>query len=156
MVLTGSMRPPSAIGSDAPANFINAIRVAAAADSRGMGVLTILNDEIQSARDVRKGNTYRTDTFHSGEFGILGYADADAIVYYHAPERRHTVSSEFRVDANRELPRVQVLYVATASGAGLASAAVQSGARGLVVAGTGAGSLGNLDSELAEIGRAHV
>ena len=85
------------------------------------------------------------------DLGLLGYADADTIVYYHAPERRHTVSSEFRVDANRELPRVEVLYVATASGAGLASAAVQSGARGLVVAGTGAGSLGNLDSELAGI-----
>ena len=111
VVLTGSMRPPSAIGSDAPANFINDIRVAAAADSRGMGVVTILNDEIQSARDVRKGNTYRTDTFHSGEFGILGYADADhEVVYYRKPFRAHTAATEFDPAAIDALPKVAIVY----------------------------------------------
>lgn len=46
---------------------MNAIRTAASPEARGKGVLVVMNDEINCARDVTKSNTYRVETFRSGE-----------------------------------------------------------------------------------------
>ena len=73
VVLTGAMRPPSALGSDAELNLLDAIRLATAPEATGRGVLTLLNNEIQSARDVTKSNTSTADTFRSPDLGMLGY-----------------------------------------------------------------------------------
>ena len=82
IVLTGAMRPPTAVGTDADLNLLDAIRLAAHPEAAGRGVLTILNNEIQSARDVTKSNAFRVDTFHSRDFGVLGYVDSDAGVLF--------------------------------------------------------------------------
>ena len=83
VVVTGAMRPPSSLGTDADVNLGDAIRVAASPDAIGKGVLTVLNNEIQSARDVTKTNSYRLETFRSNELGFLGYADSDdEVVFY--------------------------------------------------------------------------
>ena len=119
VVVTGAMRPPTAMGTDSDVNLLNAIQIAASPESIGRGVVTVLNNEIQAARHVTKTNTYRVETFKSGEFGFLGYADSDhRVVYYQSPTRKHTHESEFSVDGLTELPRVEVAY-ATAGGDGL-------------------------------------
>ncbi len=74
VVLVGSMRPASAISADGPLNLLNAVRTAVSKEARGKGVLVVLNDEINGARDVTKTNTYRVETFRAGELGLLGYA----------------------------------------------------------------------------------
>lgn len=153
VVVTGAQRPFTALSSDGPLNLVNAIRVAGSAEARGKGVLVVTNDEINAGRDVTKTHTYRTHTFRSRDLGILGYVDADRVVFYRAPTRRHTAASEFDLTAVEALPRVEVLYVYAGAAPGLAAAAVRLGAAGLVVAGSGAGSLGNLRAELAAIAR---
>src|SRR5258708_3119257 len=97
VVIVGSMRPWSAISSDGPLNLYNAVRVAAFPESRGKGALIMLNDEINAAREGTKTDTERVETFNSREFGFLGYADPDKIVYYRTPLFRHTYKSEFDV-----------------------------------------------------------
>jgi L-asparaginase len=154
VVVTGAQRPFTALSSDGALNLVNAIRVAGAAAARGKGVLVVTNDEINPARDVTKTHTYRVQTFRSRDLGVLGYADPDGIVFYRAPVRRHTSQSEFDLSQVTSLPRVDVLYVYTGSRPDLARAAVELGAEGLVIAGTGAGSLGGLRDELADIARA--
>jgi L-asparaginase len=151
LVVTGAQRPFTAISSDAPLNLLDAFRVAAHPDSRGKGVVVVTNGEINAARDVVKTNTYHLQTFRSRDLGLIGYADADSVVYYREPTRRHTAKSEFDLARVASLPRVDVLYVSIATQPGLARAALSLGAKGLVVAGTGAGSCGNLDAELAAI-----
>jgi L-asparaginase len=151
VIVTGAQRPFTAIGSDAQLNLIDAIRVAASPKAQGLGVLVVANSEINAARDVTKTNTYRLQTFRSRDLGILGYADADEIVFYRAPMRRHTVNSEFDLSAVQQLPRVDVIYVFTGARADLAAAAVKAGAQGLVIAGSGAGSTGEMRKELAAI-----
>jgi L-asparaginase len=151
VIVTGAQRPFTAIGSDAQLNLIDAIRVAASPKAQGLGVLVVANSEINAARDVTKTNTYRLQTFRSRDLGILGYADADEIVFYRAPTRRHTVNSEFDLSAVQQLPRVDVIYVFTGARADLAAAAVKAGAQGLVIAGSGAGSTGEMRKELAAI-----
>jgi len=156
IVMTGAQRPFTALSTDAHLNFYDAFRVAAHADTFGKGVVVVTNGEINGARDVTKTHTYRLQTFRGRDLGLLGYADPDAIVYYHLPVKRHTLASEFLLRDGATLPHVEIVYVGITSKPGLARAAVQAGAKGLVVAGTGAGSLGNLDAELAAIAAAGV
>ena len=113
----------------------------------------VTNDEINAARDVTKTHTYRLHTFRSRDLGVLGYADPDRVVFYRTPTRRHTTASEFDLRAVDRLPAVDVLYVHAAARPHLARAAVDAGAEGLVIAGTGAGSTGPLRDELAAIAR---
>jgi len=150
IVVTGAQRPFTALGSDGPLNLIDAIRVAASSKARGMGVLVVANSEINAARDVTKTNTYRLQTFRSRDLGILGYTDLDQIVFYRTPTRRHTLNSEFDIANLEQLPRVDVIYVFTGARADLATAAVNAGAHGLVIAGSGAGSTGEMRKELAK------
>jgi L-asparaginase len=111
VVLTGAMRPPTALGTDADLNLLDAIRLAATPEAAGRGVLTILNNEIQSARDVTKSNAFRVDTFDSRDFGVLGYVDSDArVLFYRAVTRPHTTATPFDVRGRNELPRVDIVH----------------------------------------------
>ena len=97
VVLIGAQRPASRLSTDAPINPVNGVRPAASPHSRGRGVLVLLNDEIQAAREVTKTSNWRMQTFRTPDFGILGHADADRIVYYRRPERRHMPDTEFDI-----------------------------------------------------------
>ncbi len=141
VVVTGAMRPPTAVGTDADLNLLDAIRVAASPISAGMGVLTVLNNEIQCARDVVKTNTFRVETFKPNELGFLGYADSDGqVVMYRAPLRRHTTATEFDVSSMDSLPRVDIVYCYAGSDELLVDAVRLNQSDGLVLAGFGGGS----------------
>jgi L-asparaginase len=135
VVVVGSQRPPTALSSDAGLNLVNAIRVAADPASAGRGVLVVLNDEIQSAREVTKASNYRLEAFRCQDLGMLGYADADGkVVFYRASTRRHSPNTEFDVGVLRKLPRVDITYsYAFADGIAI-RALVAAGARGIVSA----------------------
>ena len=143
VVIVGAQRPFSTMSSDAAVNLLNAIRVAADPAARGKGTLVVTNDEINAARDVTKSNTYRVQTFSSRELGILGYADPDRIVFYRAPLRKHTTQSQFELGKITAFPKVNIVYSHSGDDGDIAKAAVAAGAKGLVIAGTGAGHTGN-------------
>ena len=140
VVLVGAMRPPSGLSADGDLNLLNATRVAASSQARGMGVLVVLNDTILSARDATKTATYRVQTFQGRDLGPLGYADNDGrVVFYHHPARCHTAQTEFDVASIDGLPRVDVVVSYVGADGALIDAAVAAGARGLVNGGTGSG-----------------
>lgn len=141
VVVTGAMRPPTALGTDADLNLLDAVRIAACPEAGGMGVLTVLNSEIHCARDVSKANTFRVETFRPNELGFLGYADSDGkVVFYRSPLRKHTTATPFDVTNRDTLPRVDIVY-AYAGADGLLVEAVRSNrSDGMVLAGFGGGS----------------
>lgn len=141
VVLVGSMRPATAISADGPLNLLNAVKTAIAPESKGKGALIVMNDEINAARDTTKTNTLRVETFRAPELGILGYVDEDKVAYYRATTKRHTASSEFDVSNLTTLPKVTVLYSYIEPDAALIQAAIKGGAKGIVFAGTGNGTL---------------
>lgn len=148
VVLTGAQRPPSALSADGPLNLVNAVRTAAAAESRGRGVLVLLNDEINAAREVTKSSTYRVETFRSNDLGLLGYVDQDRVAYYRTSDKRHTVNSEFDVSGISEFPGVAILYAyADSSNPLLLETLLRAGVAGIVYACTGAGTLSAPDKE---------
>lgn len=140
VVVVGSMRPSSAVSADGYLNFVNAVRVAAAPQSRGLGCLVVMNDLIFPARDVTKNSTYRVQAFESRDLGPLGVADADGkVLYYSRPTRPHTLASEFDVDGLESLPRVDIVVSYVGADGVMIEAAARAGARAIVSAATGAG-----------------
>lgn len=147
VAVVGSMRNPSTIGYEGAANLLQGFRVAADPASRGRGVLVVLNDEINAAREVTKTDALRLQTFQTRGYGVLGVVDGDRVVYYRKVESRHTAASEFDVTAIDELPRVDVLLTYQGASGDLVRAAVDAGARGLVMATAGAGALTGSQSD---------
>ena len=145
VVLVGAQRPASAISADGPLNLLNAVRTAVAPAARGQGVLIVMNDEINAAREVTKTNTYRVETFRAPELGFLGYVDADAVSFYRSSTRRHTSRSEFDVSSIGALPKVDIVYSYVEPNPAVIRALVDSGDRGIVFAATGAGTLSSFE-----------
>lgn len=152
IVFVGSQRPWSALSGDGPMNMYNAVRIAATPEAGGMGVLHMMNDTLNGARDVTKTIAYRVQTFKSLDTGPLGYADADKVVIYNKPLRRHTSKSEFNISTlPDELPSVEILYAYTEAPGYLVDSLVDNGVAGIVIDGTGAGSLAGGQSDAVKI-----
>lgn len=139
VVVVGAQRPPNTLSSDAPANAVNALRVAADPASVGRGVLVVLNDEIHSARFVTKGSTFRLDAFHSGAHGPLGVADPDRIVFDLAADCAGGPAAFDLAALDRgaggPLARVDICYAYAGSDGTALRAFVAAGARGIISAG---------------------
>lgn len=142
VVVIGSQRPSSALSTDAGFNLVNGVRTAASPEARGLGVLTLLNDEIQCAREVTKTSTFRMQTFRTPDFGCLGHADGDEVVFYRRPVRRCAPDTEFDIRSMDGLPRVDIAYSYCGSDGAAARAFVEAGARGIVSAGFAPGFCG--------------
>ena len=153
VVVVGSMRNPSTLGYEGAANLLEGFRVAAEPASRGRGTLVVLNDEINAAREVTKTDALRLHTFQTRGYGILGVVDSDRVVFYRKPERRHTSESEFDVRTITALPRVDVFYTYQGAPGDIIKAAVDAGARGLVVATAGAGAMSGTQGEGVQYAR---
>jgi L-asparaginase len=146
VVLTGAMRPATALSADGPLNLYNAVAVAADRAARGHGVIVAINDDLHSARDVTKSNTTDVQTFISPGAGLLGTATYGRIRYFRYPARAHTIDSDFSTAGLERLPRVDILYAHANMAPDLVRASVSFGAQGIVMAGMGNG---NVSSETA-------
>ena len=146
VVIVGSMRNPSTLGYEGSANLEDAFRVAADPQSRGMGALVVLNDEINSAREVTKTDSRLLSTFSSRDYGVLGTI-FDRVAYFRKPVRRHTAQSEFDVAKIPSLPRVDVILTYQGAPGDIIKSAVDAGARGIVIAGAGAGATSGTQGE---------
>jgi len=140
VVVVGSMRNPSTLGYEGAANLLEGFRVAGDPASRGRGVMVVLNDEINAAREVTKTNALRLDTFQTRGYGVLGVVDSDRVMFYRKVEKKHTAQSEFDITSVTELPRVDVVMTYQGAPGDLIKAAVDNGAKGIVVATAGAGA----------------
>jgi L-asparaginase len=141
VVLVGSMRPATAISPDGPANLYDGVAVAADAGAKGRGVLVVLNDEVHSARNVIKTNTTSLQTFESANRGPVGLVNTGKIAWFEKMDKRHTTRSEFSVKDLKELPRVDIIYAHSNMSVDLIQAAIDKGAKGLVIAGVGDGNM---------------
>ncbi|MCA6609104.1 type II asparaginase [Bacillus safensis] len=141
VVVVGSMRPASAISADGPLNLYHAVKIASAKEAKGKGVMVTLNDRIASARFVTKTNTTTTDAFKSLEQGYIGEVTGEVVSFYNEPTRKHTTESEFDVSKIKELPQVDILYGYQNDQKYMYDAAVKAGAKGIVVAAAGNGTM---------------
>ena len=141
VVIVGAMRPSTAISADGPVNLYNAVTLAGSEEAAGKGVLVVLNDQINGARDVTKTNTSNADTFRSWELGFLGYMQDNKPHFYRVSTRKHTADTEFDVGKLDSLPAVDIVYGYANMNRVAVDAFVASGDKGIVHAGVGDGSL---------------
>ena len=141
VVMVGSQRPATAVGADGPANLYNAVAVACDKNAKGRGVMVVMNDQIHSARTVEKMDTINMQTMTSPDRGPAGLVNTGKVVWLDPPAGKHTAQSEFDISNVTALPRVDIIYAHANMSPDLIDAAINNGAKGIVVAGVGDGNM---------------
>ncbi len=108
VVITGSMRPSTAMSPDGPFNIFQAVALASSEEAVGKGVLIAFSDVIYGARDIQKISTFRVSAFSQRDLGCLGYIRDDRIYFYSSSTKKHTFNSEFDISKISELPDVSI------------------------------------------------
>ena len=136
IILIGAQRNASEPDFDGPRNLLNAVRICVDPQSKGKGAMLAMNNQINAARDVTKTHTSSVETFKSGDFGFLGIVDYDRVVFSRAPLQRQHVP--IKTDA---MPHVEIVAMYGGADGYLVRAAVEHGAKGIVIQGLGWGNV---------------
>ena len=140
VVLTGSMRPSTAMSADGPLNIYNAVAIAADPTAKGRGVMVTVDDDIHSGHDIVKTHTTDVGTMASGEAGLIGATLFGKQTWYRRPAAVNTKASEFSIDGVTALPRVDIIYAHANMSPDIVTSAVEHGAKGIILAGVGDGN----------------
>ncbi|MEJ7762014.1 MAG: asparaginase [Thermomicrobiales bacterium] len=145
-----ALRPLDEPGTDGPGNLRDAVRVALDPGARGQGPLVVEAGAIHAARWVTKGHTTRPGAFVSPGHGPVGTVGAGAVTFARAAPARPPfpggvtvarsggATETAAIGLERDVPLLK-------PGAGeddrLIRWAIQSGCRGMVIEGSGAGNV---------------
>jgi len=140
VVLTGSMRPSTAISADGPKNLYDAITVAIDPKSKGRGVLVSFNEGIFDGREVMKMSTTFTNAFGSPNTGAIGHAYDGKVEYYANAVREKDPKSPVTITADTKLPRVDIVYMYADAPSDMIDMLVAKKVDGIVIAGVGNGN----------------
>lgn len=135
VAVVGAMRNSSEPGWDGPPNLLAAVRTVVCDDARGLGVVVVMNDEINAASEVTKTHTESLGTFQSPDFGMLGIVDRDRVLILRRPAFREHIPTD-AVDTN-----VDIIKMAAGVDDRLINYAVESGTHGLVIEALGRGNI---------------
>jgi L-asparaginase len=137
VVLTCAMRPATALGADGPQNIVDAVAIAGWPGARG--VVAVCAGTVHGALDVRKVHTYRLNAFSSGDAGPIGYVEEGRLrLLRDWPEG---IAAGIELPADGDWPQVEIVTSHGGTGVRMVQALVAHGVRGIVVAGTGNGSI---------------
>lgn len=148
VVLTAAMRPATALLADGPQNLLDAVTLAATPGARG--VLAVLGGSVFAGAELRKLHTYRLDAFGAGDAGPLAVIEQGRLRRFRAwpgdePDALAPFGVELLAAPVARWPRVAVLLSHAGLDAELVGAQLgalcQHGLAGLVLAGTGNGTL---------------
>lgn len=140
VVITGAMRPSTAMSADGPLNLYNSVVTAAAPESVGKGVLIVMNGLILGAESTQKMNTVDVQTFQAPDAGALGYIYNSKVYYNMSPLKKHTTESVFDVTNLKELPKVGIVYSYSNVEADVMDPFLTNGYQGVIHAGLGNGN----------------
>lgn len=144
VVLTAAMRPATALHRDGPQNLLDAVVVARSAEPALAGVVVVVAGAVHTAQAVSKRHPYRVDAFSSGEAGVLAWVEEGA-VRLAQPGRVADASEPLGLALIErpasDWPWVAVVTSHAGANAALVRALVGAGVRGIVVAGTGNGTV---------------
>lgn len=140
VVMTGSMRPATALSADGPVNLLQAVQVARSDSAKGQGVLVVMNGYIDSAREVAKLHTTDVGTFGNAQLGHMGCVQNGTAYFYYTPRRKHTSNSVFILREEVELPSVGIVNLYGGMDTEILTM-VASQSQGLIVGGFGHGTL---------------
>ncbi len=135
VIFTAAMRSNSELGLDGPRNIVGAVRVAGEDRSSNRGVLVVMNDEIDSARDVVKTDSSKTDAFISPSLGLLGVVDPDKIIFYRKSEEHEKVLTD-SIE-----PNIDLIKCCSGMDGRFIESSIQNGAKAIVIEAFGRGNV---------------
>lgn len=141
VVLTGSMRPSTALSADGPLNLYNAVATACDPSSAGRGVMVVMNGLILGAESTQKMNTISVQTFQAPDAGPLGYVYNSKPFYNMSTLKKHTTESIFDVTNLNSLPKVGIVYSYSNVSDDVMNPFLTNGYDGIVHAGVGNGNI---------------
>lgn len=152
VVLTAAMRPSTALLSDGPQNLFDAVTLAREGGARG--VLAVLAGTAHAAHDVRKLHSYRVDAFGSGDAGPTARIEEGRVRRLREWPQGDAIGLAALPADPLAWPAVEIVTSHAGASRRLVRAAVSTGVRGLVVAGSGNGSVHHeLEAALIEAQR---
>jgi L-asparaginase len=132
IVFTGAMRPATAVGSDGPANILDAVAVASSPRADDLGVVVSFAGRIHAARSVRKVDSVGVAAFAS-PLGELGRVIEGRVVIDKQPPRRPSLKPE-SLDY-----RVEIVSAGVGSDGAVVGMLLGGELDGLIAVGLGAG-----------------
>ncbi len=135
IVIIGAMKTSSEPDWDGPRNFLDAIHIINNENSRGMGVLVCLNGEINAASEVTKTHTEKIETFHSLDFGALGFVDRGRVIFNRTPRKLEIIETE------KINPNVDIIKAYAGMNEKFFKFSADSGADAIVVEAMGVGNV---------------
>lgn len=135
IVVIGAMKTSSEADWDGPKNLLDAMRIINSPNSYGMGVLVCLNGEINAASEVTKTHTEDIETFHSLDFGALGFIDRGRVIFNRTPRKLETIETE-KINSN-----VDLIKVHAGMGEKFFKFSADSGVDGIVIEAMGVGNV---------------
>jgi L-asparaginase len=148
VLLTAAMRPASALSPDGPANLLDAVTVAGTPGARGVGL--VFAGAVWAALGLRKIHTLQTSAFAGSDCGPIARLEGGALRQFRDWPAGEPLGLARIAAAPEAWPRVEIVLNHAGADGGLVDAAVAAGARGLVVAGTGHGTVSKrLEAALA-------
>jgi L-asparaginase len=139
VVVTGAMRPSTALQSDGPQNLLDAVVVAKAPGARG--VVAVLAGQVHGARDVRKIHPYRVDAFNSGDAGPIACVEEGELRVFRAWPQGDALGLAKLPEDTAGWPRVEIVMSHAGASGAVVRALCAIGVKGLVVGSTGNGTL---------------
>ena len=140
VVMTGAMRPATAVSADGPANLLAACRFATDVGAAGRGVLVAFNDRAITAASASKAHTLRTDAFTAREDAAVGELVAEA-VHWRRPPPDAAAQPFAAARLPDPLPRVALILQHVDCDEAVVDWHMGRGAKGIVIAGSGNGML---------------
>jgi L-asparaginase len=140
VVVVGAMRRPGDRDADGPVNLADAVTVAGNPRSRGRGTLVVMHGQIHTAREAQKKHATDVAAFDAPERERLGTVRRGRVRLAGGPTGGPHAGS-LALAGDTPLPRVDVLLTYQGANGDLIDAAIQQGARGIVLAAAGAGAL---------------
>jgi L-asparaginase len=140
VVLTAAMRPATAPSPDGPQNLVDAVLLAAGT-AGACGVLAVLAGVVHAGNDLRKLHGYRVDAFGSGDAGPVALVqDGGLRCLRDWPVSAPTFAAVLHTDPAK-WPTVDIITSHAGARGATLDALVAAGAKGIVLAGTGNGSV---------------
>jgi L-asparaginase len=142
VVLTAAMRPATSLLADGPQNLLDAVTVARELGARG--VLAVVAGRVFAGSEVRKVDSYRLDAFDAGVAGPIAVVEEGRVRRFRAWPEGLPLGLAFMPPETERWPRVAVLTSHAGADGTQVQALLAAGVRGIVVAGTGNGTVHTL------------
>lgn len=135
VVFVGAMYDSSELEWDGASNLLAAICVACAPQSRGLGTLVVMNNQVLAACEATKAHTESLAAFESPDHGVVGTVDDLRVTIRRRPQ------PHLHLAPSKAVEPVWLVKVAVGCDSTLINACLDSGAKGIVIEALGSGNV---------------